>query len=262
MFSDFTFNGKGNDEFGIMCVSMYDSGKTQYSGQTTKLITEIAGKGLEFQIVDQKYEKPMQFYFQVVNKDLSDITPEQERNLNKWLCRRGMFSWMFIHEPRYVDIYFRANISNPHIIVVSDVIGLEYTVTTSAATCFSDLHEYTVYLTHSDNAFDLFMFNDDECAIQPYLEIEFHEAGNFRLYNEAEENEERAFILNNVSVDEKITIVHDPFPDFLSSLKSHEIWEDCNLFWPQLYDGENRITANLDCTICLKYRETRRLILY
>lgn len=241
---------------------MYDMGKTQYSGQTTKLVTEIAGKGLKFNISSQKYDKPMQFYFQIVNKDYSDITPEQERNINKWLCRRGTFSWMFIHEPRYADIHFKANISNPQIIVVSGVIGLEYTVTTSAATCFSDLHEYTVDLMHSDNSFDIFMFNDEKCAINPYLEITFHEEGNFRLYNEAEEDEKRAFTLNNVSVDEKIIITYEPYQYFLSSVESHDVYNDSNLFWFELYDGENRITANLDCTIYLKYREIRRLILY
>lgn len=260
MFADFSFNGVGNDEYGVMCVSFESSSKQTYSGQTTKLNTQLAGDGREFEIYDQKYSEPMTFSFQIINKNGKNIEQEQERHLNKWLCHKGEYSWMFIQEPRYADIYFRAVISNPKIIVISDVVGLEYTVTTSAATCFSDEYDSYVSLTRTDNWFELYLFNDDECIIYPQLEVTIREAGDFRLQNSAEDDETVYMEIKGVSVGEIISV--DCELPFISSSTSHDVWNSFNKFWFRLYDGYNRITANLACSINIKYRETRRLIVF
>lgn len=259
MFADFTFDGHGNDEYGVICVAFDAQVKNNYSGQKTELKTDISGSGREFEIYDQKYSEPMSFNFQIVNKDSSDISPEQERYISKWLCHRGEYSWMFLQEPRYADIYIKANISNPQIIVVAGVCGLEYTVTTSAATCFSDEHDESVVLTQDDNSFELYLFNDDECCIHPNLEITFAESGDFQLKNEAE-NSDYFLEIKGVTAGETITIEEDLF--ISSSIESHDVWNDFNKNWFRLYDDKNVITANLACTINLKYRETRRVIVY
>lgn len=260
MYADFSFNGIGNDEYGVMCVSFESPGRKIYSGQTTQLNTQLSGDGREFEIYDQKYSEPMSFTFQIVNKNGSNITQEQERYLNKWLCHRGEYSWMFIQEPRYSDIYFKAIISNPRVIVISDVVGLEYTVTTSSATCFSDEYDYIASLTKADNSIELYLFNDDECVIYPYMEITLQEAGNFILKNSAETNSSNYLEIKNIAKGEIITI--DSELPSISSSTSHDVWNDFNKFWFRLYDDYNKLTANLACTINIKYRETRRLIVY
>lgn len=260
MYADFSFNGVGNDEYGVICVSFETSGKQTYSGQTTKINSQLSGDGREFELYDQKYSEPMSFKFQIINKNGSSITPEQERFLNKWLCHRGEYSWMFIQEPRYADIYFKAVISNPKIITISEVVGLEYTVTTSSATCFSDEYDYTASLTKADNFLELYLFNDDECAIYPSLEITFQESGNFILKNSTESDNSYYLEVKNVAKGE--TIVIDSDLPFISSSTAHDVWNDFNKFWFRLYDDYNKLIVNLDCTINIKYRETRRLIVF
>ena len=58
MFADFTFNGVGNDEYGVICVAFDAQVKNNYSGQKTELKTELSGNGREFEIYDQKYSEP------------------------------------------------------------------------------------------------------------------------------------------------------------------------------------------------------------
>lgn len=260
MYSDFSFNGVGNNEYGVMCVSFESSGKQTYSGQTTKISSQLSGDGREFELYDQRYSEPMSFKFQIINRNGSNITQEQERMLNKWLCQRGKYSWMFIQEPRYADIYFKAIISNPHIITVSEVVGIEYTVTTSSATCFSDEYDYTVSLTKSDNFVELFLFNDDECVIYPSFEITFKEAGDFILKNSAENDSSHYLEIKNVKKEETI-FIDSELPD-ISSSTAHDVWNDFNKFWFRLYDDYNKLTVNIDCIVNIKYRETRRLIVF
>ena len=114
-------------------------------------------------------------------------------------------------------------------------------------------------LTQDDNSFELYLFNDDECCIHPNLEITFAESGDFQLKNEAE-NSDYFLEIKGVTDGETITIEEDLF--ISSSVESHDVWNDFNKNWFRLYDDRNVITANLACTINLKYRETRRLIVY
>lgn len=260
MLSDFTFNGVGNDEYGVICVAFDAQTKNNYSGQKTDLKTELSGDGRRFEIYDQKYSEPMSFNFQIVNKDMTSITPEQERYINKWLCSKGKYSWMFIQESRYADIYFEAVISNPQVIDVAGVFGLEYTVTTSSAVCFSDEHDDSVVLTSDDNSFELFLFNDDECYVYPKIEITFAESGDFQLKNTMD-NEDYFFEVKGVAAGETITFDNE-IPLIESSSTSHDVWNDCNKKWFRLFDGENTVSTNLACTMNFKYRETRRLIVY
>lgn len=260
MYSNFTFNGFGNDEFGVVCVGFDFASPTTYAGQTTKLTTELSSLGREFEIVDQPYSEPMSFTFQIVNKDGSKIGQEQERRITKWLCHRGEYSWMFIQEHRFSDIFFKANISNPKIIVIQDVIGMEFTVTTSFATCFSDEYEYSFSLTHDDNNVELYLANDDECEIYPYVEITLNEPGDLIIKNTVD-NDDYFFKISNVVAGEKI-IIDNELPLIETNISTHKAWNDFNKKWLRLYDDYNHIEVNLECIMTIKYRETRRLIIY
>lgn len=260
MHSQFTFGENSSDEFGVIAVYFENNtNRGLYSGQTTNLVTDKAANAIEWEIISQDYSKPMEFTLQIINSDGSDITQEEERALCKWLCQRGEYQWLFIQDERYSDIWIRCVIHSPQIWVVNNVSGMQFAVTTSSSIAFSAEYEYTFKINDVDKVVsDLYLYNDEELPIFPYLEITLQEPGDLEIKN-LNGNSDYYTKISNLSFGETIIIDSEVIS---TSLSSHDILNDYNLKPPIIYPENNTLTFSLECTGIIKYREFRKMVVY
>lgn len=261
MHSLFTFDQNSSDEYGVIA-AYFESNKYQglYEGQHTNLVVDKAALAIANEIITQEYDKPMEFTLQIINADASPMSQEQQRAISKWLCKRGVYSWLFIQDEYYSDIWLHCNINNPQVWVVNDVVGMQFTVTTSSAVAFSEEHEYYFALTDNKVIDDLYIVNDEEIYIFPYIEITVLESGNLEIHNSKETDISYVMRINNVTSGEKIILTPDGI--ISSSISDHDVLNDSNLEWLRFYDGSNMLTFNLACDGVIKYREFRKLVAF
>ncbi|MCD7996343.1 MAG: hypothetical protein LUH21_03820 [Clostridiales bacterium] len=260
MHSQFTFGENSSDEYGVIAVYFENNtNRGLYAGQMTNLITDKAAHAIEWEIISQDYNKPMEFTLQLVNENGSNITPEEERALCRWLCQRGKYQWLYIQDERYSDIWIRCVIHSPQIWVVSNLVGMQFTVTTSSSVAFSEEYEY-IYKITDDNKLikNLYIYNDEELPIYPSIELTMQESGNLEIRNDADTSDYFTKI-NNVIAGEIIKLESDTIE---SSSIAHNIIDDYNLKPLRLYNENNNLQVNLKCSVIIKYREYRKLVVY
>lgn len=254
----FTFGNWCSDEFGVMAVSLESASSRFNKGQVSEIVTDKAALVVEYQKISQNYKEPMEFTLQVINKDGSDISSEQERAMSKAFCNRGDYEWLFIHDERFGDAWVRAKFYNPQTWTVMEVKGIQYTVQTSSPVAFSDEYENTHAITDTIKTISIYVNNDEEIEIYPELEITMLEAGNLIISNSAETDNTYKTEIKNLQSGEIITIKDE---NITTSRSGHDIMSDSNLICPRLYDEENTLTFNLKCTVLVKYREYRKLVI-
>jgi len=254
----FTFGNWCSDEFGIMAVSLESALNRFNKGQVSEIVIDKAAQAIEYQKISQSYKEPMEFTLQVINKDGSDISAEQERAMSKAFCNRGDYEWLFIHDERFGDAWVRAKFYNPQTWTVMEVKGIQYTVQTSSPVAFSDEYENTYSITDTVKTMSIYVNNDEELEIYPELQITMQSAGKLIVSNSAETDSAYKTEISNLQVGEVVTIKDE---NITSSLSAHDIMSDSNLICPRLYDEENTLTFNLNCTVLVKYREYRKLVI-
>ena len=246
-----------SNEYGIACVYFDLAVSMTYEVLKTDLSLEKAAMNNTFFLTSQAYSEPLKYTIQIINKDCSPISPEQERALNKWLCKRGEFKPFFIINKRYSDVCFFVNFSNPKIIWINNVNGIEYTVTTNAPYAFSGERSFTADF-NGNNVVSRYIDNDEELEIYPSMEITIQESGDFTLTNLSAVGAMNQFSVKNCVQGEIIT-VDSKYPLLSSSIASHFVYNDFNTHWFYFVDAENNITTNLQCNIRFNYREYRRM---
>jgi hypothetical protein len=261
MFSKLIFDGTSSELYDVMCVKIGGtSGETTASaGCETESSLENAKRNNKFYIIDQSYSVPMSFTFQLINTDGSRITTEKERTLKRWLCHRGVFKWFQIDNEGYENIWYKVNISNPKLIDISGVVGMEFTATTDSSFGYSPILTKKFAITTDNKTVGFFITNDEDDYIYPIVTITMNETGNLQMTNSTEV-ENRNLTINNVTDGEVITI-DSGLPDISSSI-SHDVYQDFNKHWLRFVDGKNSLTFNLNCTGTIQYREPRKVGLY
>jgi hypothetical protein len=258
MFYQFVFDGILSDEYGIVCASFDNILKETFRSQETNIEFEKSIRSNIFHLISQEYTNPLTYKIQIINRDFSPITSTQERSLNKWLCQRGKYKTFCIIDKRYADVWFFANISNPTLICINDVYGLEYTITTNAPFGFSDERNVQIDFNGNDK-FEHYIDNDEEIPIYPSMNIKVKSAGDLEITNQsAGDLNDKIFSIKNCVEGETIT-VDSSYPAIYSSLPSHNVYNDFNKNWFYWIDGYNTIHSNLPCLIDFKYREYRKV---
>jgi hypothetical protein len=127
---NFSADGASSYDYGIICVNFNSASGVEIvtGGNETELIIEKAPRSNAFHITSQEYSKPLSFVMQIIMSDESNINPENEMAIKKWLCKRGKYIDFQIEDERFYDIKFQVNISNPQIIKVGNVVGMEFTI--------------------------------------------------------------------------------------------------------------------------------------
>jgi hypothetical protein len=259
MYSNFIFNGVSSEMLSIICVKFGSTtgADTVSGGGETELNIQKTPHSSKFYITGQEYSNPLSFKFQIINKDGSNIDENKERSIKKILCKRGEYCKLEIDDERYNNVWFLANISNPQLLIVSDVVGMEFTVTCDAPFGYSNLSRKNYKITTNSQQLKLNINNDEDSCIYPDLVITVLEDCNLSISNSTEPLH-RVFTINNVKANEVIT-VKGSVPDIRTSLVSHNIWKDFNKRWLRFSDGLNTLTVSNKCNITLSYTEPRKV---
>lgn len=259
MFCKFIFDGISSDEYGLVCVHFEDETIKKYASQQTDLSYEKSIYGDSYHIISQQYQQPTTYTLQVINRNKTSISQEQERAINKWLCQRNTFKPFSVYHKRYADICFFANISNPQAIFINDVNGLEFTVTTNSSIAFSN-ERNNIYEFKANDAIQFYVDNDEEIPIYPDIIITALESGNFEIKNKTLDEKVESFTIDNVSENEVITITAKyPIIESSDTVHNKNIYNDSNKEWLYFIDGYNTIQVNKACKIQFIYREYRKV---
>lgn len=241
---------------GIICTSFNPVGlETINSVGETQLETVKAANSPGFYIINQDYASPLSFTFQILNKNFSDITQVQERELNKWLCKRGKYIDFEIDDKRYLDLIFKVNISNSKIIRIGKVYGMEFTVTCKYPFAYTRPIKKSFNITTTNQQLKIFINHDDDDYIYPDMVIKSNSTGNFSIINGSDT---RVFSITNLSNTETIAITGN-IPLISTTLSNHKIWDAFNKNWIRLVDGMNVLTISSPCTLTLSYQESRKV---
>jgi len=259
MFSNFIADKESNEAYGIMCAS-FDavSGAEKVSGGgETELNIEKTPRSGAFHITSQPYSSPLSFTFQVINYDGTNIDETKERSIKKWLCKRGKYIDFQIDDIRFDNVKFLVNISNPQIIKVGDVVGMEFSVQCKFPYGYSPTLNKLYNISTINQQITLFINNDDDDYIFPDVIITSNINGSLSITNSTDVAN-RIFTISNLVVGEVITI-KGSIPDISSSVSSHAVWTDFNKRWIRFTDGTNILTVSNLCTIKLSYQEPRKV---
>lgn len=209
-----------------------------------------------YDLMEQSYCEPLSFTLQIVSKDYSDFDTARERDIKKWLCKRGMYSWFHLEAPGYESIWWKVNISNPRLLCAGRVVGMEFDCVLDAPWGYSPMIEKTFAITTDNKSISLYVHTDEDNYIYPWMQITMKDYGDLSIVNSSE-LKHRDFSLANTVTGERIT-VDNAIPDIFSSQNEHEIYSDFNKHWLRLVDGENKLTFSKSCNVTLKYREIRK----
>jgi hypothetical protein len=261
MLTGFTFGEYSNEELGVIAVHFGTvNGGTLYDGEVTDLVTDKSSKSNEYEVISHRDKQPQGFPFQIINQDGLDIGQEQERFLNKVMCKKYTYQWLFFHEERYSDIWIKCIMHNPKIWDVAGAKGMQFDVVSSSPYAFTDERECNYTFTDTDKVInDLYINSDIDDPIFPDLEITVLQAGNLTITNENESDSNWITTINNLAVGEVINIKDKKIT---SSILTHDVFNDTNKKWLRLYNDYNQITFSLKCQVTLKYREYRRMVIY
>jgi hypothetical protein len=256
MFCSFIADKISSDSLGIICASFNQIGlETVSSTGETNIETAKASNSSAFHIVNQDYSSPLSFTFQVLNKDFTNITQVQERELNKCLCKRGKYVDFEIDDDRFLDLVLKVNISNPKIVRVGKVYGMEFTVTCKYPFAHTRLIKKTFNITTANQQIRLFINHDDDDYIYPDMSIVSNAIGTLSISNS---NDVKVFSITNIANGEVISVIGS-IPLINTSLSSHKVWDAFNKNWIRLVDGMNILTVSNPCTLTLSYQEARKV---
>lgn len=173
MFSNFIFNGINSKNFDVYCC--YFDGVSGLEviadNSMTEFQTEKTPLGNRWYIYDFVYAEPIQFKIRIVNMDESEMTVDKRRALTKWLCLRNQYSWFSIDKEGYEDIYFNVIISNPSVISIGRIIGMEFTITCDSSFGYSGLIKKSYQITTPNQVVPIICNTDDYNCIYPKMTI-------------------------------------------------------------------------------------------
>lgn len=256
MFCNFIAGKVSSESLGIISVSFNQTSmETINNSGETSLETVKAGNSPAFHITKQDYVSPLSFTMQIINEDATDIDSVKEREITKSLCKRGVYNDFIIDDDRYWDLVLKANISNPKIIKIGKVYGMEFTVTCKYPYAHSRIIKKTFNITTPNQHIRLYVNHDDDDYIYPDISLTSNTTGTLCVSNS---NDSKIFTISNVSIGENI-IINGSIPLISTSIISHPIWQNFNKNWLRLVDGVNILTVNIPCTLTLSYQEARKV---
>lgn len=258
LFQHFIYNGVPSDYYDVLAVFVNkDINGVNPAGMQTKATTQYAKRSNSFNIIQQSYDEPISFTVQLVNKDFSHMDKPRERDLKRWLCKRGEYHWMQLYEDGFEDLYMMANFSNPKFIYYSGVCGMEFEVMTNAPYMFSPPIKKKVEVTNAAKSINVYVDTDEDDYVYPSIKMVMKEAGTQSITNSSEV-EHRKFELEHLVVNEVITI-DSSLPDIVSSQNGHNIYKSFNKNWIRFVDGKNTLAFTKNCTFEMEYREIRKV---
>lgn len=250
--SNILFDSQTSEEHGVMMV--YSVGSVAKSGGDEKsniVLTKNSFKETH-DLHYISYDEPLTFSIILVKTDNSYIDSNDERRLNKWLCKPS-WKWLQIDQTDLSEIYYYCIINNPEKVDISGYNGaIKYDVTCDCHHAWSRLYKkpyttvngtLTVNLNHS--------FDYDEYILHPQLIITSLSsiAQTISIKNNTT-NE--TLSLEECVLNEQITI--DCKNDKLSSSTDRVLISKWNKSGISFIDGNNQLVLTGDFKVEFQYR--------
>ena len=106
---------------------------------------------------------------------------------------------------------------------------------------------------------DLYVYNDEDIPVYPYIEITMMESGDLQVTNSQEADPTYITKIKNVSIGETIIMNNRKIT---SSNGTHTVIDDFNMKWLRFFNQDNRLSFNLSCNVTIKFREYRKLVVF
>lgn len=263
--TDFEYDQKRLSEF-RMIVCHFDSAsgsESMSSGADITYHQERASGSDIFSLHASTYDSPYTSTFQICknpctlgNTEDMYLSPAEISVIQRWLCRKSFHPFK-IAQDGYRDIYWNAVFTAKQINLNGKIAGLELTMYTDSPYAYRDevAHQFHIqYGTVYNPELNIKYFHnisDVEGYLYPDIEITLHQTGNLVLSLNGRETN-----IRNCSNREIITIKGKEHIISTSDM-THNIAKDFDYIFPRMERsfGENKncITANISCTISLKY---------
>ncbi len=263
--TDFEYDQKRLSEFHMM-VCHFDgvSGtESMSSGADITYHQERAGGSDIFNLHASTYDSPYTSTFQICknpctlgNTEDMYLSPAEISIIQRWLCRKSFHPFK-IEQDGYRDVYWNAVFTAKQINLNGKIAGLELTMYTDSPYAYRDevVHSFHFEPIGSGvpESQEKYFYNisDVEGYLYPNMEITLRQTGDLILSLNG-----RKTNIRNCRAEEIITIKGKEHI-ISTSDTTHNIAKDFDYIFPRMERifGENKncITANLACTISLKY---------
>lgn len=254
MFWHFIYDDIPSDYYDVIaCYVEKSIDGVSSAGMMTDTTTQFAKRSNSFNIIQQDYKEPIKFTIQLINKDATHIDKVKERDLKKWLCKRGEYHWMQIQGDGFEDLWMLANFSNPKFIYYGGVCGLEFEVITSSPFMFSPLIKKKFEITNTNRTANIYIETDDDDYIYPNMKIIMKQSGTLNIKNSTEVTH-RDFCIEELGTGEIITI-DGSLPDIESSSPTHSSYSVMNMSYEEMNYGV--ATASYDNSVATTSTSTK-----
>ena len=258
---DFKFNGQKASEYGLI-PCYFDNSEMSVSGGDVNYITSKSNKSDRNIFHVAKYDEMISWTFSVMKNpckmmdDEPKFTQNDESRIAKWLVREDGYKWLEFDAEGYEDVCFLAYTSSfkPHKIN-GDTIGFDITFTTDSPWGYTNIISNSSTFNYK-NPFVLYLYNDNERCIYPYIELQVTDSYDDLTLNNTSDVTYSSTHLYNLEANSKITM--DSCNRIIDGLSSPN---NFNYRYIRLLDGKNILTTNSesDISIKIKYREIRRI---
>lgn len=267
---DFYFNGKKLSDFGyIQCyINSTPSVETALVSQTNFNSFKSSRSDL-WRRTNVTYDSPLSKSIQICKNPCngeSEISEEEVRMMQRWLCKKDYYAFRFINESETDDdeiIWHEAKIDMSKIIIGEKCIGLQLDIITNAPYGYVvRTHDFTV------SAGEEIVINyqpDSSGYVFCDYAINILENGDLKIINKSIVNYHiNTTLIKNCNVGNSILI--NSRIQQISPL-SHS--DNFNYIFPRLYASDanisnsgiapNKISFSLACKVHISYRELRKV---
>ena len=219
-------------------------------------------RGKKRYMTGTKYESCLQTTIHICkNPDEADdmrISPDEYRDIVRWLCREGFFPLRVIYADDFNrdTCYFNASFSANRIEINKILYGIELTIQTDSPFGYG-IEENANLLFTAENLQSVIRDRSDVIgSVYPDMTITCYEDGDLSICNETLG---RIMLIKNCVKDEIITIQGEA-QIISSSVDSHALYDDFNwkffMISNSYNDRKNTITVNRPCSIDIRYEPT------
>lgn len=270
---DFYFNGKRLSDFGyIQCyIDSAPSVETSLVSQTN-FNSFKSSRGDLWRKTNITYDSPLAKSIQICKNPCdgeSEISEEEVRIMQRWLCKNDYYAFRFISESETDDneiIWHKAKIDMSKITIGEKCIGLQLDITTNAPYGYV-VRSYDFTVSAGEEIVIDYQPDNSGYVFCDYT-IDILEDGNLKIVNKNIRNYHiNTTLINNCKAGNSILIASK-----IQQISPLSHSDDFNYIFPRLYASDsdisnsgnlgiasNKITFSLACKVHISYEESRKV---
>ena len=274
-FSDFEYDGISLSSMGLIIVSFDGAQDDEITTDSQRTFNSISLFGGRYQpFLTSIYEDRLEIEFAIAKnfcEDETDVyfTIQQIENIQYWLNRPTPHIFRILDDAEYADVYWEGSFNLEWVKSGEDTIGFVATFISTRPYAIGNESLFTKRLTQGEEL-EVPSFSYDEGSITPIVILGIREDGDLEFTNHFN-NRDTVTTIRNCRMGEEITFTN--MQQIISSFASHDIYNDFNWVFPQIYnifnvnDGNeensqryiNVFSSNLNCDCTISYHPVRKV---